>query len=140
MTMDPSQPQLSQQRLSVTAPMEETANDEEDDYLQVLDAGEHMYGMFVAEDEDLYAYLDEEDHNTIEDVISRSLDHPECVVSKQHCFCASFSDLRVVEDHPSDGNNNGPQDALSDTDDSATVGRCTPCTQNEEDYHDAMRE
>ena len=119
-------------------------NNEEDDYLQVLDAGEHMYDIFIADDEDLYAYLNNNCEDTssswvdtedMEDVISRSLvpssldklHTAQCV--DQDCCCLSFSELHIkgqaAGDIPTCNEDNSD-------DESANAGRLTP------NDHDAM--
>lgn len=83
--------------------------DEDDEYLQVLDAGEHVYSMFVSEDEDIYRYIGIEvpspswtvfpNSEDIEDIISRSIvpsldmQHKQCV--EQDCCCDSIADMDI---------------------------------------------
>jgi len=104
----------------------------DDDYFEVLDAGEHMYGMFVADDEDLYAYLSSDDEPSltedIEDFLSTGIvpgiDLQPCVQA-----CCSAEARGSKSDHDNSSNNS----------DSPNTGRLTP-TQNVNDDHDAMRE
>jgi len=132
----------------------QTEKSDADDYLQVLDAGEHMFGMFVASDEDLYAYLDTPEEplwnsissttEDIEDVISRSIGpgnvngldamhHEHCTVV-EGCCCASFADMHIRA-KIGIAEVSGCQD---DSDNESTnTGRLTP-TRNEDD--DAMTE
>jgi len=95
-----------------------TENSDEDanvyDYLQVLDAGEHMYGMFVADDDDLYAYLsndnfrgENDDCNNSDEPSSsstlsassslmiNSIEDIEDVITRSIDCCASFADMHL---------------------------------------------
>ena len=112
----------------------------EDDYLQILDAGEQMYDMFVANDQDLFAFLIDDEgvensNEDIEDIISRSLVPSEMdstrVIDGQTVdgCCASFSGMVIHGKGKGDG-------CINDSDnESAKTGRLTP-TGNDED--DAM--
>lgn len=134
-----------QQRLSSFTQKENT----EDDYLQILDAGEEMYGMFVENDQDIFEYLiydqDVENSNEdIEDIISRSLvpsdmDDPGALngQSVDGC-CASFSDMVIhgkgVSDVGMDScNGNGSINEIPNT------GRLTPDRNDEDDVMSQWR-
>jgi len=120
-------------------------NDDED-YLQVLDAGEHMFGMLVSSsDEDLYAYLNNTEEplslswnlsstEDIEDVISRSIGPPSLEALPQHpsnivegC-CPSFADLNIL-----DASKDETIVDRGDENDSTTdTGRLTPPTEDDD--------
>ena len=123
-------------------------NNDEDEYLQILDAGEHMFDMFVADDEDLYAYLNNSNNceepssswmNTedIEDVISRSLipsslDNLRTAQSvDQDCCCLSFVELHIKGAAGKDVSTGNEDNSDNE---SANAGRLTPT----DDDHDAM--
>mmetsp|Transcript_9485 Transcript_9485/g.23279 ORF Transcript_9485/g.23279 Transcript_9485/m.23279 type:complete len:148 (-) Transcript_9485:594-1037(-) len=144
--MNPSQ----QQQQQVLAHMEKN-NDFDDDYLQVLDAGEHMFGMFVSNDDDLHAYLNVEDPlsswnippiDDIEDVISRSIvsgldipQHEQCAIDDY--YCASIADMHIHEQGSLGAEVSSRNDDTNGDNDSAKTGRLTP-TPNEDVDHDAM--
>ena len=128
----------------------EKNNEEDEDYLQVLDAGEHMFGMFVSNDDDLNAYLNADESlsswsispsEDIEDVISRSIGSSPDVPQHEQCalddrYYASFADMHIRGKVPLGGDGSGRNDDTIDDDDSANPGRITP-TRNEDD-HDEM--
>ncbi len=128
-----------QQRFSSFAEMENT----EDDYLQVLDAGEHMYGMFVENDHDLFAYLIDEQgvgnsNEDIEDIISRSLVPSEMGdlralngPSVDGC-CASLSDMVIQGKGNPDACMASCNVNVSDNE-NADTGRLTPSRNDEDD-------
>ena len=111
-----------------------SSNDDDFDYLQVLDAGEHMYGMFVGENEDLYAYLrssndEQQDYEydcnyNIDEILSRSVDS---------LFLGSAGGVDVTNETRC----NDEDDCNSSDDErSATTGRVTPTKAIEEGHHD----
>jgi len=143
-------PQPQQQSQPLLAPMETTSENDED-YLQVLDAGEHMYDMFVAsENEDLCAFLDDNDttvdgtlswwsipdninNMNIEEMISRSVtmqQQQQAMDDDLGCASCSFSKLNLGT---TETNHNG-----SDDDSATNPGRLTPPTYD--DFSDVMSE
>jgi hypothetical protein len=146
--------------------LEQIEQNDDDDYLQVLDAGEHMYGMFVTDDEDLYAYLNSNSGEElslplsplssswmipstedIEDIIHMSVvqNKQECGVEDDDCCCAaSFADMHIrgKVSASAGGELSGSFDCNIETDGTNT-GRLTP-TRNGDDIddhdHDAMHE
>ena len=140
--MNPPQPQQF---------LEQIEKNDDDDYLQVLDAGEHMYGMFVTDDEDLYAYLSGEEPSSswiipstedIEDIIHMSvvpgldMQNKQCV--EEDCCCASFVDMHIRGKGTSGGEVSASFDWNIDND-GTNNGRLTP-TPNGDDDDDAMNE
>lgn len=138
-------------------------NEDDNDYLQVLDAGEHMYGIFVDENEDLYAYLSTEDASSssssfasswmipptedIEDIISRSIvPSPDSICISidmpidvdQDCS-ASFADLHIAGSPMVVGGGDVVPGSNDDNSETNETGRLTP-TRNGDDDHDAMSE
>jgi len=121
---------------------------DDDDYLQVLDAGEHVYGMFVSEDEHIYDYLDSEETSPswmefpsgedIEDIISKSIvpsldmQHKQC--NEDSC-CDSFADMNIR------GNDGAKGEELScnnSDNECPNNGRLTPNRSVDLEDHDAM--
>lgn len=115
----------------------------DDDYLQVLDAGEHMYGMLMENDQDLFAYLIDDQgvgnsNEDIEDVISRSLVPSELGdlralngQSVDGC-CASLSDMVISGKGNPDACMANCNVNVSDNE-SADTGRLTPSGNDEDD-------
>lgn len=113
-----------------------------DDYLQLLDAGEHMYGMFVADDEDLYAYLSDEFQSSsssssspedIEDTISRSVVN---VNINNNVVGINNIDIDLQQHNNNVKGNIDCNSTSMDT--SVSTGRTTPT--HDADDHDVMIE
>lgn len=150
--------------------LEQIEKNDDDDYLQVLDAGEHMYGMFVTDDEDLYAYLNSNSNSVeelslspsqlplssssswmipstedIEDIIHMSVvqNKQQCGVEDDDCCCAaSFADMHIrgKGSASAGGELSGSFDCKIGTDGTNT-GRLTPTRNGDDvDDDDAMNE
>jgi hypothetical protein len=115
---------------------------ENNDYLQILDAGEHMYKMFVAEDEDLYAYLRNNDECFFEDAISH--EDLQMIDGLDRCcdnyYCDASARIYTDQAHNKNfKNTENSNNCTSDDERSATAGRMSP-TQTEEHHDDAIIE
>mmetsp|Transcript_26988 Transcript_26988/g.74196 ORF Transcript_26988/g.74196 Transcript_26988/m.74196 type:complete len:135 (+) Transcript_26988:129-533(+) len=127
--------ELQQQRKQETDKNME--RDSDDDYLQLLDAGEHMYGMFVGENYDLYAYLrsnDEQDCEYYHEYYNDSSESIEDVLSRS--VGGLFLCGGDVFEQGTSTNEKNCDDSNSEDERSATAGRVTPTKDMEQGHHD----
>lgn len=115
------------------------SNNSDNEYLQILDAGEHMYTMFVPEDEDLYAYLRNHNDEPFDEVFSFSPEDTQTIDGLD--LCRDCDSIRIDQANKNKNNINksGISESnsccASDDERSATAGRMSP-TQTEEHHDD----